>query len=197
MTNKASQKSNDMEARARDNEGPGETQQELAERQRAAAAKAGTPETVKALAEVRQLAALSLPAGRVVLAEGAFNRWSVDVEHGVGKEDLERTSFWQHHTKILKVGDELRARCVDGSWMAYLVVIGLGPRDVKMHVREFLVLDPYDPKEFSIPSEFQIHFAGSRDKWRVMRGNEVVKPGFESQSDASRWLANYLTALRR
>jgi hypothetical protein len=41
---------------------------------------------------------------------------------GVTPEDIMHPEFWSHHAKFLLPNDEIRARALDGTWTAYLIV---------------------------------------------------------------------------
>lgn len=188
-----------QQARIEDHD-QGESQQDLANRQTAAAA-AGPPKTaVDGVADGRKSlagAVSTLQPGRLTPAESAFNRYSVIVDHGTVRDDLERTSFWQHVTKYLRPGDEVRAKCADGSYVAYLIVSAVGPKDVKMQLLNFVPLDQIAPDAFEVPTGYAIQYGGDFAKWRVLRGNVTLKENFEHRSAAQTWLGSHLQSLGR
>jgi hypothetical protein len=174
----------------KDDDGPrSETQQELAARQASAAAIRGEPKPVT-------VAPATLQAGRVKAAEGDYNKWSVAVDHGVTREDLHRPEFWTHNAKQFRPLDEVRVACVDGSWVAYLLVTAVGPKSVKMQVESFVNLDPVEPGALEIPNGYAVDWGGSIAKFRVKRGIDVIRDGFDQRSQAVMWLGNHLQSMR-
>lgn len=169
---------------------PGETQQELAERQRKAAEAAGQP-------AAPSVAVLVLQAGRVRPLEGTLNQWEADCDHGVTKEDLERTAFWVHNAKLCRPRDFIHAFCVDGSFYARLLVTAIGPKDVRCHTLEFVKLDPVDPNLLALPAGYTVGWAGTIAKWRVIRNGQVLREGFDQESMARSWLSNHITSVAR
>lgn len=178
---------------------PGETQQQLAERQAAPAEQKSAPASVQAIASTHAEAASNrvLQPRRVVLAESVFNNWHVIVDPGVTREDLERPSFWCHHTKMLRRRDIVHVDCADGSFDAELKVRAVGPKDVLMHVRRFDVLEVVAPNALDLPSGYAINWAGDISKWRVLRGRDLIRDGFETQGHAQSWLGTHLQSLQR
>jgi hypothetical protein len=170
----------------------GESQQELAARQAKAA---GT--TVEAQADKQKIANLALQSERVKPAEGKFNTWHVDADHGITKADLERTSFWVHNAKLFRPRDHVHVYCVDNSFYAWLIVTGVGPKDVKMHVRCFDNLDPIEPGSMDVPLGYSIVWRGSIAKFGVLRGTDLIREGFEHRSEASRWIGSHVQSLAR
>ena len=138
-----------------------------------------------------------LQSGRVKAAEGELMRWSAQADHGVTKADLERTDFWTHNAKRFRPMDEVRVACVDGSWVAYLIVTAVGPKDVKMHVLQFVNLDPVEPGALEVPSGYSVDWGGSIAKFRVKRGIDVIREGFDQRSQAVTWLGSHLQSLAR
>lgn len=170
-----------------DNEGPGESQEQLAQR------------PVQAIAATHAEAASNrvLQPRRVVEAIGSYNLWYAQVDPGVTQEDLERPSFWTHHTKILRRRDEIRVDCADGSFVAYLLVRAVGPKDVLVHVREFVELESVSPDALDIPSGYSIDWAGDIEQWRILRGREPVRGQFQTKAQAQNWLAVHIQSLQR
>ena len=138
-----------------------------------------------------------LASNALQLAESAYNSFNVDVRSGVTAADLEDQAFWTHHGFALKPRDEIRACAEDGSFVAYLLVVNTGPKAAKVVIKQFIELDKFDPKELQIPHGYGSDWAGSISKWRVTRDTEILKGGFDPESQAIRWVHNHLEALRR
>lgn len=173
-----------------DDDYKGETQQELAERQAKAATATGQPAPAKVVL-------LTLQSSRVRAVDGALNSWVADCDHGVTQADLERTAFWVHNARLFRARDFIHAFCVDGSFYARLLVTAVGPKDVRVHTLEFVNLDPVAPDALEVPSGYSLSWGGSIAKWRVVRGQDVLREGFEHRSQAHNWLANHLQTLAR
>jgi hypothetical protein len=48
-----------------------------------------------------------------------------------------------------------------------------------------------------VPSGYSIGWGGDIAMWRVVRGTDVVKDGFEHKSMAQKWLGNHLQSIAR
>ena len=152
---------------------------------------------VEDLAQVRSSDVSDLPPRRMVPAEGRYTVWDVTLDHGTAKDDLLRTSFWRHHTQRPRPLDEIRAVCEDGSFVAYLIIQAVGPKDIKVHIREFVDMDPVQPDALQIPEGYKVDWGGRISLWRARRGNDVLKDGFQSKSEATRWLGSHIQAMAR
>ncbi len=185
----------ELEQKARNPEGPGESFEDLNKRQAVAA---GMPASeVVDIADAPREQVPDLPARRMVPAEGRFMVWDATLDHGTTREDLERTSFWKHNTTRVKPFDEIRAICEDGSFVAYLIVQAIGPKDMKVHVREFVEMDKIDPNALAIPQGYKVDWGGRIAMWRARQGSDVLKEGFQTESEARRWLGSHLQVMNR
>ena len=161
------------------------------------------PKEHAALAEVALPDVKPLTASRLQPFETKNASYVVIALHGVTPQHLLKTSFWQHHTQQLKRGDEVRVEAEDGSFVAWLYVQAVGPKDVKMQLRQSINLDPMSPEDLAIPDGHTVVFRGLISKWSVLRKDDngkftdVLKEGFESKSAATRWLGAHVMSLSR
>lgn len=157
------------------------------------------PEAVRAIADVQRAAKLNrvLATGRVQLAETVFSQYHAVVDPGTTRADLENPAFWAHHAKTFRRNDLIHVDCADGSFDATLKVRVVGVKAVSMHVRHFAQLEAVDPEALQLPSGYTIGWGGDIDKFRVLRGNDLLKSGFESRHLAQTWLTNHLGSLQR
>jgi hypothetical protein len=172
---------------------PGETQQELSQRMATAAQNVPTVVTPRAFR--------SLAPGRLVAADIARNAWCVKVDPDTTKDELLRTSYWQHHIRDLRRDDEVIAMSADGSFRAHLLVRAVGPKDAAMVMLQYWELEVVTPDALDIPAGYRVDWANDISNWRASRlgeGNrwENLRDGFQTRALALAWLGEHVKAMR-
>lgn len=66
---------------------------------------------------------IQLSPGSLQQLDQVSVRYDAEVPMGVDQKDLLKPEFWAHHAARLRPWDEIRARCVDGTWLATYVVL--------------------------------------------------------------------------
>lgn len=131
---------------------------------------------------------------RFKLAEYERNDWILNVPHGTELEDCLPTDFWAHIAAKLRPYDHIEIRAEDGSWLAYVLVLGCDRNWAKVHVLEKYELT--DVKlAFSNEAKVIPKWTGPQTKWRAQRvsdgailsGDEV----FLSKDDVIQWIRAY------
>ena len=121
------------------------------------------------------------------LAEHARVDYVGKADPGTTIDDVMKEDFWAHTAKQFKPFDRVEVRCVDGSWMAELIVLACGFNWAKMYKASFYEFD--SKVEFDADGPVVIEFAGPVHRWRIKRksDNEVLEKGFTSRDDAASW----------
>jgi hypothetical protein len=177
---------------------PGETQAELTQRQSAAAAK--SPD-LPAPTPLKPRAFRVAQPTRLQAAEIARNQWDIALDPDVSKEDLVRSSFWQHYARELRRNDEVIARASDGSWRAQLLVRVVGPKDVLMSILTFWEFERVQPDSLDIPEGYHVEWLNEIANWRVTRKGDqgrwdVLRDGLPTRAAAQDWLTEHIKAMR-
>jgi len=162
---------------------------EAASKEAAAAIKA-KPGATEPVEEARRVVPLQVT--RWQLGEFLNNRHSVSPASGTPFEDLLRPEFWANITRMA-AGDIIEVRPEDQSYFAELYVLKRDRNSATVAViREPVrLVAAYKP----LPGEvnFDVEFAGSMAKWRVVRRSDksVMRDKFNSEGEARKWLADY------
>lgn len=137
-----------------------------------------------------------IPANRMGLEVEHNNTWRVNVPHGTRAEQLFEESVWAHLAIMLKPGDQINVRPDDMAWELILHVQGVGKTYVHVIQKAFYKLAATERGE-KLPSIYKIEFGGTTYKWRVIRGDKLIRDGFESEALARRYAANHEAAVDR
>ena len=133
-----------------------------------------------------------LAVTRWQLGEFLNNRHSVSPAAGTPFEDLLRPEFWANIVRMAP-GDIIEVRPEDQSYFAELYVLKRERNSATVAViREPVKLvSAYKP----LPGEvnFDVEFAGSIAKWRIVRRSDKtpLREGFGTEALARAWLADY------
>lgn len=146
----------------------------------------------EALEAVETRRVVPLQVTRWQLGEFLNNRHSVSPASGTPWEDLLRPEFWANITRMAP-GDIIEVRPEDQSYFAELYVLKRERNSATVAViREPVrLVAAYKP----LPGEvnFDVEFAGSMAKWRVVRRSDksMMRDKFATEGEARRWLADY------
>jgi hypothetical protein len=112
---------------------------------------------------------------------------------GVTPEDILHPEFWSHHAKFLLPNDEIRARALDGTWTAYLIVRDSTRTSTTVHLRQLI---NFEAKE-QISDQELLAFINAHDvvhrgplKWSVVRKADkaVLVENIVVKTEAHAWL---------
>ena len=129
------------------------------------------------------------------LEESTYARtiWQVKPEIAAKIEDLLDPDYWAHVANSLRAGDRIEAVPEDRHYFAEFFVLAASTNWAKLVLlREVTLIKDNDK---SVTGEFSVAFAGAH-KWRITRGKEVLKHGFDDKDSAAKWLADNLKELR-
>ncbi len=138
----------------------------------------------------------SIPMNRMGLEVEHNNTWRVNVPHGTMPEQLFEESVWAHLAIMLKPGDQINVRPDDMAWELILHVQGVGKTYAHVIEKVFYKLAATERGQ-RLPSIYKIEYAGTTYKWRVIRGDKLIRDGFESEALARRYAANHEAAVDR
>lgn len=130
-------------------------------------------------------------------AEGAHRQWDAYVPLGVRPDQIIKEGFWTHVGHLLRPADEVRVMSDDLSFRMKVFVRSAG--------RNFAVVAPCDrlyvfagkAQPPASASPYRVDYAGPHVKHRVLRGNDVLKQGFDTEDQARQWAKNHEGASRR
>ena len=133
-------------------------------------------------------------------------RWGLLVEHSntfrvnckvdTKPEHCLDPSYWEHISLSLSRGDEIHVMPDDMSWELVLHVQDTGHNWAHVIKKAFYELAPSVGLE-QLPGIYKVEWAGSTEKFRVLREGEKLKAGFATEALARRYAANHEAAVRR
>lgn len=133
---------------------------------------------------------------RLIPEEFSSTRYRLYVPPEVGGEPVEPRNlldpkFWTHCAKQLKLHDEVRVICEDGSWVAKYFTRGVGQNEVHMAMIEEIWLDKVPNStgaNLSTEEKYEVKWGSPTVKYRVIRKSDgfVVKEGMSKQ-EAEQW----------
>lgn len=130
--------------------------------------------------------------------ESRIRQWFAVPEAGTPYSALFTATYWDTQSHQLAIGDWIRVEPDEGSYTADLKVISTGTGGIR--VAEYYKKDwekVAAPK--ALADDYHVKWAGPHHKWRVERkaDSDVMESGFQSESDANRWLADNAAKLKQ
>lgn len=117
------------------------------------------------------------------LAQYVTNRWSVTLDDATPYGRVFEPDYWSNVARKLQIGDIVELHAESGSWFAELYVVGAHRLAAK--VVELRKVDLASSPEVSdLASPLSVKWRGPNGKWAVMRGNDVMQSGFQTQEEA-------------
>ncbi len=162
---------------------------------------ANSPAPVVAAAQPAPVAAPvktqpKLGGNALKLSEFVVVPYHAVVQAGVTVADVLHKTFFTHCAGKLKPGTEIKIEAEDGTFWAWLLVRSVVGTEV---ITELLLEKHFDAiEQGSIDAgDYTIVFAGSLDKWRVIRksDNYKVSSGHATSIIALTWLTEHQKAL--
>lgn len=138
-----------------------------------------------------------LAPGDFALFEHVSTRYDALVALGVGPEQLENPAYWAHHAVKLRPMDEIRARAVDGTWVAKLIVLDSSRTWAKVKMIALDRLTTGDQALTQASAAERAAFIAGHEitlrgphKWCVVRKQDkaVVQEDLGSKAAAAAWL---------
>lgn len=126
-------------------------------------------------------------------AEYTRDLWMADVPRGTTIDDLLDESYWAHVAQFLRPRARIEVMCEDNSYFVELLVLGVG----KLYAQVVLLRahELTQPIKRKVISPYNVEW--SAGKFRVLRGFDIIKEGFDTEKDAQRWIDNHEVALER
>jgi hypothetical protein len=137
---------------------------------------------------------LQLAPGQLELLDYMSSRFDVRVPLGVTPENLLDPAFWAHHGVKLKPFDEIRARCDDGTWVAYYIVLDCSRTwaRVQLLTKYSLTTSDVSSSQASVEEFKAKHKIVHRGPhgWSVVReiDKAVLAQGMAVKDEAGTWL---------
>jgi hypothetical protein len=98
--------------------------------------------------------------------------------------------WWAHVAGNLLVNSTIEVTPEDLAWFAELYVVEVGDVWAKVAVlRKVALVVQQDSQD-----ELEVEWSGPHTKFRVKRGQEVLKAGFADKADAKKWRDDYVKA---
>lgn len=113
------------------------------------------------------------------------NRWSITARAGTPYEAiLGDPAYWAHIATKLKQCDIIEVHAQDRSYYAELYVLAAESKSAR--VAELCAVTLDNSPTVTLPSNYDVEWAGPHHKWRVIRISDktVIEKGFASEADA-------------
>ena len=130
------------------------------------------------------------------LADQIRNIWSATVERHIIQENFLDETFWAHVAKMLRTGDRIEIMPEDNAYFAELMVLATGRLYAQVELMRFVAFDKPSPQA-GAAAEFRIDWGGSISKYRILRNDDVLSEGHETEKAALRWRDGHIDALKR
>jgi hypothetical protein len=139
---------------------------------------------------------VQLAANCFKLSEYVSNRFEALCDSATIEAEVLQESYWAHVASQLKPNDIIIATPNDRSFWAELLVNGAGRLWADVQVLRWIERGEVrvSVKE---KSDYRVEWSGGHGKWRVVRGQDVVKEGFDTEKDANKWVDSHTEALLR
>jgi hypothetical protein len=134
--------------------------------------------------------------GRFGLQVESSNSWRMNATQKTLPAQCLEQDYWQHVAAQLRPGDEILVMPDDLAWKLRLHVIDAGHNWAHVAQESFSKFKTRADMT-QVPSIYRIEFAGTTDKWRVLRKDKLLKKGFTTESLARQWAANHQAATKR
>ena len=132
------------------------------------------------------------------LFEYVSTRHDALIQEGVKPEEIVDPAFWAHHAVKMRPMDEIRARAVDGTWMANLLVLDCSRTWAKVKMLDLHRLTTADvalteassAERRAFIEAHEIRLRGTH-KWSVIRKQDkaVLQEDLGTKEAAEEWLA--------
>ena len=84
--------------------------------------------------QTNQRQEIQLAPGALQFFEQVSLRYDAEIPQAVTPQDLLNPAFWAHHAVRLRPMNEIRARAIDGTWIADLVVLDCSRTWARVHI---------------------------------------------------------------
>jgi hypothetical protein len=128
---------------------------------------------------------VQISPGRMRLSQYERQEWVANAPEGCTVDDIKEQEFWSLMAYQMKPYDRVEVRADDGTWMAELLVIGVGRNWAKVHILNHHKLTGAD-EAMKDSTEFRVEWKGPQKKWCIIRNsdNTFIREGIASRDDA-------------
>lgn len=136
-----------------------------------------------------------LQTTRFESAEHQRNLWVAVPEHGTPFEAVLTPAYWAHVSARMRPWDRIEVTPEDGSYFAELLVQDAGRLYAKVAVLQNVKLELVEVRMGEDgSSDYEVKWAGSVKKWRVMRKSDraELRDRFPTQAEALTWVQQYV-----
>lgn len=142
-------------------------------------------------APVRELKPLA--PNDLVVAESRRVIHHVVLQPGTTLEDLLIPDFWSQAAPKLHRRDLIEVEPSDGGFWALLLVRECGVEHAVVALLHKIDLPSLQRSVDDLPIGHSVQFLGPKRKWSAMRNNTILRPGFNTKTEAAAWLRETLS----
>ena len=132
-----------------------------------------------------------LPANGLEPAEYKRREWRVSVPYDTTVEEMLTPEYWGHVSTRMQSGDTIEAIAEDNSFYAKFLVRGARKLEASVSLIHFVTLEAPVVDQAFIDG-YEVKFRGTRSKWSILRGKDVIKDGFDTENVAKAYLQDYV-----
>lgn len=130
-----------------------------------------------------------LRSNQLHVARHAFTSFCVNPEIGVKLDDVLHVDFLQHVAPKLNAGDTIYVSPEGLEYWAHLLVVSVSGKEVVTRI--ITQVDLSGGTQSAQVDDYVVNHGGPQ-KWRVMKGKDVVSKGHDSKEVAEKALAKHL-----
>lgn len=144
--------------------------------------------------EKNQQQTLQLAPNAMQLFDQGSTRYDVEVAQGVKPDALLDPAFWAHQAVKLRPMDEIRARALDGTWVANLLVLDTSRTWARVRLLQTFMLTDSGVAETQASTEevkafmgaHEVKYRGGTHKFSIIRKADgaVIEEGITAKGDA-------------
>ena len=145
-------------------------------------------------AKPNQQQQVQLPPNALQLFEQISTRYDAEIQQGVTPENLLEPAFWAHQAVRLRPMDEIRARAIDGTWVATYLVLDCSRTWARVRQLSFHSLTTGQVAETQASQQavkdyiagHNVVFRGALHKWSITRklDKAVIEEGITERDAA-------------
>jgi hypothetical protein len=164
-----------------------------------ATAKKAAPKKVTAVQKEPTPEVVPVKPGDVKLDDMMHQNWALFAPSHYTQEMIETPKFWTFMAPKFKDLDGIRVTAEDGSWVALGYVRRSISMEVNVQIHDWIQLQEAQIAEEIRINDFVIRHFGAVRKFAVVNDvtKNVVKEGFQSQSDALKYVTSQIQATHK
>lgn len=123
----------------------------------------------------------------LVIAESHRVEHFITLPEGMQLEDLSLPEVWGAVAHKLHVHDTVEVSDAKSTFWAELLVREVGKSHAEVTILRKVDLKPLYETSDDLPLGHSVRFIGSKQRWSIFRGNQIIKTGFNSKGEAIQW----------